>query len=243
MKETGEKWQTALREIEVLQQTGLEDTNSQIDELQNLFHKISVYEKQIADQCHLLEANDRTIKTLQSDLSENEQKLVILEAQKNELSMQTVNNKVTDAVADDVSNTVEMEMTISSLKEQIAGIMIILNHYHSKMLSLLSLVLEASNIAYEDALATQMTKFAEYLEEARTAHIESERYKEESLSIVNDNELIQLRLTEAQNELAALQEEYSQLRNVTHRNTLQQLASAEGIVINYLYSSLSSLLI
>ena len=98
-------------------------------------------------------------------------------------------------------------------------------------------MLEASNIAREDALATQMTKFAEYLEEARLAHIESERYKEESISIVHDNELIQLRLSEAQNDLATLQEEYSQLRNVTHRNTLQQLASAEGtalITSNYL---------
>ena len=120
----------------MLQQTGLEDTNSQIDELQNLFHKISVYEKQIADQCHLLEANDRTIKTLQSDLSENVQKLVILEAQKNELSIQTVNNVTeSNAVTDAVSSTVELEMTISSLKEQIAGNIISTTNYYSEFCS------------------------------------------------------------------------------------------------------------
>ena len=123
LKETEEKWQTALREIDAFQQTQLESTNSQIDELQNLFHKISIYEKQIGDQCHLLEVNDRTIKSLQSDLCDKEKRLEILETQKIEM---TANTLVTDSniVSDDVSNVVEMERTISSLKEQIAGMII-----------------------------------------------------------------------------------------------------------------------
>ena len=125
MKETEEKWQTALREIDAFQQSQLESTNSQIDELQNLFHKISIYEKQIGDQCHLLEVNDRAIKSLQSDLFEKEKRLEVLETQKIEM---TVNTLVTDSniIADDVSNVVEMERTISTLKEQIAGMIIII---------------------------------------------------------------------------------------------------------------------
>jgi len=126
LKETEEKWQTALREIDAFQQTQLESTNSQIDELQNLFHKISIYEKQIGDQCHLLEVNDRAIKSLQSDLSEKEKRLEVLETQKIEM---TVNTLATDSntVSDDVSNVVEMERTISTLKEQIAGMIKTIN--------------------------------------------------------------------------------------------------------------------
>ena len=124
MKEAEEKWQTALREIDVFQQTQLESTNSQIDELQNLFHKISIYEKQIGDQCHLLEINDRAIKSLQSDLSEKEKRLEVLETQKIETTVETLATD-SNTVSDDVSNVVEMERTISTLKEQIAGMIII----------------------------------------------------------------------------------------------------------------------
>jgi len=212
VKDKEEKWQTALREIELLRQAELETTNSQIDELQNLFHKISMHEKQIAEQSHLLEVNDRTIKNIQSNIIEKESKIEELESERNELRVSLAANLISAPVVEiEANNIVEMEATISSLKEQIA-------------------VLEASNIAREDALATAMTKYAEFLDEARDINVESEKHKAESLSRAQDNEILQLRIGEAQIELTTLQEEYTQLRNVTHRNTLQQLASAEDNV-------------
>ena len=84
-----------------------------------------------------------------------------------------------------------------------------------------------------------MTKYAEFLDEARVLHMECEKYKEESQSRSQENELLQLRLSEAQKDLSLLQDEFSQLRNITHRNTLQEFANAEGIIITSL--SLSSL--